>query len=1024
MNQDLPWLEEELAAQSQWVRRLARSLVHDEAAAEDLVQDTWVAALRRPPADRRALRGWLARVVRTHAWKQQRKAASAPTTGVTGDHPGGAPESELVERLELHRVLAEELRALREPLRTTLLQRYFEGLSAAEIAERTGVPAATVRWRLQQGLEELRTRLDRRHHGSRTEWTSAFGALLIRHGATQPLAHAAGAAALPILAMSTLAKFSLAIAALAVVGIGFVAWNRKPLEPGLARGPAEQIASPQSPMDVATRAGESSRTPAAPEIAAPAASREGSVSAQDPATTMVDARCLDSALQPLASAWMRCVERDGTVASADSEGRIEFTFSLEKPKEILHLAVGAPGMATRVVEMVLQRGAMQHAGEFVLAPGGCVFGRIEDESGRPLEGASVMVLPLANDPDGVIDELGLRSYGPRGQELAVAVRTSADGNFVADGLALQRSRAWAHFEEGPWSRSEPLEWSADHDLHDVVLRVAAGNSTNDIDGVLLAPDGHPIAGAYIGVHCMATGTGWMFQVETDSHGRFVIHPKADLPHDLSASVSDRRWPSIERKGVAPGTKGLELRFEVGRHLAVRVRSRGAPVTKFAIGAGGQGGDCGSVQIPVPYATDRPEGNASVLVPATPFCLAVDAPGFWLKSVGPLSPADLPEVFEVELDPLPGVRGRVLADGRPIAGAKVQLNEVNEPGTFTEVNEFPSFVRPYTDWKSETGADGSFFIPLRDPGTYRLYADAPGLARGELGPLAIDVQKGLRDLELLLLRGGALHGHVLMPPGRSPEGVIVGLNRGDALPHTQSVGPDGAFAFEHLTPGRWRLARSRLTLEMSTGLNFSNGDGERVLETNCEVLDGQAITMDLDLREDHSCRLTGVVTLNGSPAAGWSIELDPVAQQHWFAAEPKAVIDQHGRFELIVETLGPVRAKLSAPVELHWRGEILRPIDVNAGGNAWTCDLHAGSVSGRWTGDLAAAPQLYCRTKPGADFEVRYHWIQLDKEGAFLIPIVPTGVCEIVARTSGPPPTERVVETFTLAAGEKRELALH
>jgi RNA polymerase sigma factor (sigma-70 family) len=141
MNPDLPWLEEELAAHSQWVRRLARSLVHDESAAEDLVQDTWVAALRRPPADRRALRGWLARVVRTLAWKQQRKVSTAPLSAEEGSLPGRASDSELVERLELHRVLAEELRAIREPLRTTLLQRYFEGLSAAQIAERTGTPA-------------------------------------------------------------------------------------------------------------------------------------------------------------------------------------------------------------------------------------------------------------------------------------------------------------------------------------------------------------------------------------------------------------------------------------------------------------------------------------------------------------------------------------------------------------------------------------------------------------------------------------------------------------------------------------------------------------------------------------------------------------------------------------------------------------------------------------------------------------------------------------------------------------------
>jgi len=40
---------EDLPAQAAWVRSLARHLVRDPERAEDLLQDTWVAALRRPP---------------------------------------------------------------------------------------------------------------------------------------------------------------------------------------------------------------------------------------------------------------------------------------------------------------------------------------------------------------------------------------------------------------------------------------------------------------------------------------------------------------------------------------------------------------------------------------------------------------------------------------------------------------------------------------------------------------------------------------------------------------------------------------------------------------------------------------------------------------------------------------------------------------------------------------------------------------------------------------------------------------
>ena len=54
----------ELSSHADWVRALARELVRDEHRAEDVVQETWVAALRRPPRDDSNVRGWLATVVR------------------------------------------------------------------------------------------------------------------------------------------------------------------------------------------------------------------------------------------------------------------------------------------------------------------------------------------------------------------------------------------------------------------------------------------------------------------------------------------------------------------------------------------------------------------------------------------------------------------------------------------------------------------------------------------------------------------------------------------------------------------------------------------------------------------------------------------------------------------------------------------------------------------------------------------------------------------------------------------------
>src|SRR6185436_13028743 len=63
---------EEWLAHSRWLSKLARSLVVEEATADDLVQQTWFAALRNPPQRGRPARPWLARVLRNFAVQHRR----------------------------------------------------------------------------------------------------------------------------------------------------------------------------------------------------------------------------------------------------------------------------------------------------------------------------------------------------------------------------------------------------------------------------------------------------------------------------------------------------------------------------------------------------------------------------------------------------------------------------------------------------------------------------------------------------------------------------------------------------------------------------------------------------------------------------------------------------------------------------------------------------------------------------------------------------------------------------------------
>ena len=150
-----------LASHHAWLRRLARRLVRSEAAAEDLVQETCETALRKPPPDER-MRPWLRGVMRNLAWHHVRSEHRRLQREESFQHSTSAyavPDALLDYGVDRDRLL-QLVETLPEPFRSTVVHRFLEGLSCAEIARAEGVPAGTVRWRQSRALELLRARLD------------------------------------------------------------------------------------------------------------------------------------------------------------------------------------------------------------------------------------------------------------------------------------------------------------------------------------------------------------------------------------------------------------------------------------------------------------------------------------------------------------------------------------------------------------------------------------------------------------------------------------------------------------------------------------------------------------------------------------------------------------------------------------------------------------------------------------------------------------------------------------------------
>jgi RNA polymerase sigma factor (sigma-70 family) len=178
VDRDSPFLTvETVRAEGAWLRRLAVALTGGQAAADDALQETWLAGVAHPPRSGGAPGGWLRVVLRNAARKGARADVrrQAREAHASGEH--GVPSiEELAVRLEAQQLVAQLVMRLEEPYRTTVLLCYYEGLAPIEIASRQAVPPGTVRWRLKHALDQLRAQLDRAH-ADRRPWRALLAPL-------------------------------------------------------------------------------------------------------------------------------------------------------------------------------------------------------------------------------------------------------------------------------------------------------------------------------------------------------------------------------------------------------------------------------------------------------------------------------------------------------------------------------------------------------------------------------------------------------------------------------------------------------------------------------------------------------------------------------------------------------------------------------------------------------------------------------------------------------------------------------
>lgn len=477
--------------------------------------------------------------------------------------------------------------------------------------------------------------------------------------------------------------------------------------------------------------------------------------------------------QPIAGAWVWPEGLPSCSARTDRDGR----YSLALP------GFGEPRVRAAAAAHRPESAALG-TGDILLAPVEVrtASGRVVDLQGKPIPGAEVFLIPSSSS------------------ETVLKASTDAEGQFQIGRLGTGSFDLQAHARGYLLTRVRqvaipPGKGNAD-------LGVIALQRGMAFEGRVIDPEGNPIAGA-----------------------RVEAAPTSGLsPGDL---------PADGKEALTGGDGAFSLRgFREGEILSLRVIRRGfAPRTISGI------------------ETPLPEPLTVELTPAARIA------GTVLDEAGdPVAGAKLVLTEEVSKDSKTPVRGRFVAVAEVDSAGRFEMVDLT-PGRF-QLSALASGYLPETrggiDLKEGNGMDGIDLVLRRGAviegrvlapdgspvaGARVMVLDQPaqtdlGLAgrpetfadnegRYQLGGISegertvaaehagfrparrqVNVQEGTTPLDLRLGRGFEVSGLVTGPDGPVP-GATLRLAGGESVTPVAS-GPDGAFRFEAVAEGRYRI----------------------------------------------------------------------------------------------------------------------------------------------------------------------------------------------------------------------------
>ncbi len=816
---------EELERQGVALRGLARSLLADAHAADDVVQEAFVRALERPPRNPASAGAWLRRVVRGLAIDGRRaRSRRAQVERPIGEVEPAAPDPS--RGIETQISVLEAVRALPEPYRGIVWQRWFEGLPPREIAARSGEPVKTVKTRLHRALAMLRERLDAEHGGDRSAWALPLAALALPEALTSAAAGGAASAttvaspwALPLTLWTLLMKTSvirLSAVALVVVGalaVGFAVWGGDPDPQPVPdpRQPTTRIADAgaETSVDARVQAAGSNQGDGTERIAL----TEPDL-APDTGALRFEVLWHDRSPAPDIAVILR--------RATPGLPRVVFERGVTDAEGVVTFEGLDPGNYEARTDRDMDAGVEVVAGEtteqqIVLDRGVDVRGVVVHADGSPAPGAVVW----------------LQSYfldWASGRALALA---GAGGRFALRSIPAGSSLGALAASGGHDAPSELVDLDLVERTDDTAeVRLVLGRSGGRIEGrIVAAEDGAPLAGARIAFGARLRNLEhrgrqyverWGLRtVETDADGRFAVDGLAVGEVAYTARDAGRGLLRGSVEVLDGKTATLELALDRSATIHGRVTdSQGRPLENVTVHAYDAAPSLDFVQggqidfalafghVAAVTAADGSYRLAGV-TPGTVHLVVQKSPQLdpARRHGGGGSPylATTLEVApnsEVEWNPELG-EGRVLEgralyrDGHPLAGefVSIRTSEGKSAGTIA------------------TDAKGRFrFVSLTEP-LYHVYVqvfdkprDAPSVEQSNVVPDQGPIEIRASFDKPVELEEGKVTGRLVDAGGRltNPKAATVLLVTESFSWYTANLDEEGRFRFDRVDPGRLRL----------------------------------------------------------------------------------------------------------------------------------------------------------------------------------------------------------------------------